>query len=251
MDASRQIVQSRDFLFLDVEWLSQVLKPILDHKLGGIPFESAEMETGRYDLVERGILRRNFALHLWSPFMKMEEHIHDREAMIRGLFDVLIKLGIVLPTQWGPESDKRASTAQKVSNMLVIMRLPTKCPETVRDKLRRFEEALGDNKVAIQWHFDSAGSPYGMVERLIAFCHVLGEVWESGCWRYGVLLTGDSHAVLVKYDGDRHLLTVTVFGLKVDLLMWGVLRFVASAVLRLSKDWSGVLWSASLQCPNH
>lgn len=122
-----------------------------------------------------------------------------------------------------------------------------------------------DRGITLKWEFDKAGPPYGLVERLIVSCHVLGEVVMGSCWRYGAVLK--SHFTrssaegsvrlftvalsMTSYKESERVLTAKVFGPLDDKRVWLAIRFVASAMVNLSKEWPGGLWAGWLDCEKH
>lgn len=250
-------IDGGDGIFLDVMWLSKCLKPILSHKLRDHPFDNKWLSM-RDALVRDGILRRDFALHLWSEHMT-EEAMQSAEAK-RALFSVLIKLGVALPLGYATLSaDDRHVTAVAEGDpqdMLVVMRLPELCNDDTQRRCNGPAAAMPqfDREVTLKWKFDSAGPPYGLVERLIASCHVLGKVEAGACWRYGAKFNshfkrGEGNVRLYKvaldmtsYHDAERVLTARVFGPLGDKRVWVAIRHVASAMVNLSKEWRGVLW---------
>ncbi|CAN0097131.1 unnamed protein product, partial [Ascophyllum nodosum] len=117
-------------LFLDVEWLSKVLSPILSHKLHPDDFPTIDLKCQRDNLVHRGVLRWNFAQHLWRDVLTPVQK-GSKGRVIESLFRVLLKLGVIIPLgRPAFLSDRRGShTSHGVGeskDMLVIMRLSEK-----------------------------------------------------------------------------------------------------------------------------
>ncbi|CAM9844456.1 unnamed protein product, partial [Scytosiphon promiscuus] len=262
------VVGDGGFIYLDVGWLTYVLKPILDHTLEDrpVPHHLGEM---RDELHWNGQLRLEFARYLWSRVMETE--ISD------GLFDalcrVIVDLGIALPLEASSVSAEGSPDSPGQSNrhprdMLVIMRLSESCePQQERDLEKLISEMTDrhEREVTFKWKFDSAGPPYGLIERVIASCHVAGTVEMGLCWRYGAVF--NSHAMatdggayrlytfVIRYDAtfcdDRRTLSLRMFGPLGDDRVWAALRWVASSVVNLSKEWRGVLWDGWPQCGLH
>ena len=263
-------------IFLDVVWLSSVLSPILSHKLAKRPFSTAALNSHRDSLINRGVLRWDFALKLWKPALTSVER-EIREDMVDAVFRALIKLGVIIPLGRPVLSaDGRVSYSSHRDNdpqeMLVIMRLPDECTGSKKDDFDNgLKEALKHGReVKLKWEFDSAGAPYGLVERLIASCHVFGEVEQGACWRYGALFKSHERterdgkkirlyrfAILysVRNDPDHRdlerVLTLRMIGDLENDLVWAALRYVASAMVILSKEWPGMEWSGWPDCPEH
>ena len=257
------LIEDGKGIFLDVVWLSKLVTPILSHKLKDKHFPSTALGTMRDDLVQDKILRWAFARHLWTEILSHPSLQLD-EGVAHALYSVLIQLGVILPlgttiratNEWGTlqgwQSMHGASTHPP--DMLVLMRLGEIPNE---EQLGSHTTApVGDASEAIlKWEFDSAGAPYGLVERIIASCHKIGVTERGLCWRYGAIFRGGqmSHLITtaIRYDTTAHLLMVRVIGRLDNLRVWASLRYVASAVVILSKEWPGAILRGSPVCPEH
>ena len=187
--------------------------------------------------------------------------------LIESIFRVLLKLGVILllgrPASLFDRSGSHASHGDGESkDMLVIMRLAEECSDEQR---RAIDSSVANvrrdcREVKLKWEFDAAQSPYGLVERLISSCNVIGEVEQDLCWRYGALFTspemiwGDDRQVrlykfLISYD--NRMLSLRIIGLFSDDRVLAALRYVASAMVVLSMEWPGVQWEGWLDCLNH
>lgn len=263
-------------VFLDVEDFALSLAPILNHKtqqkdkdgtamFAGRRLDSDWMLYAKRQLVEKGVLHTRFARYLWNE-----------EKLPRETFDVLVKLGILLPLPQRQDLDKRRhgpsdftfSRWQEDKDFLVFMRLPsTPANETVARfaKFKLLESKWG---IAAKWEFELGSTPYGLVERLIASCHAIGNVVPGTYWRTGacfiadpesVEAAGGSFALALHFDPSaKHLnlakagtLVVQVFGRRDGRAIWGALRFVISSAWRLFKEFPGLGWEAWLDCPKH
>lgn len=263
-------IDGGDGIFLDVLWLSRCLSPILSHKLGDERFEQCWLSK-RDDLTNDGILRCQFAVHLWST--SIGRVVLESEQVAGALFGVLVKLGVALPLghtlPWAladrvtPLAHRDGSASQ---DMLVIMRLSETCNRHQQQLFRGLApQTLRDREVTLKWEFDKAGPPYGLVERLIVSCHVLGEVEMRSCWRYGAVVKSRFTRSLAEvnvrlytvalsmtsYTDSERVLTAKVFGPLDDKRVWLAIRYVASAMVNLSKEWPGVLWDGWLDCEKH
>ena len=157
-------------------------------------------------------------------------------------------------------------------DMLVIMRMRETCSKETEMRLeeRTREELTGVRDVTLKWVFDAAGCPYGLMERLIASCHKVGLVEQRLCWRHGALFGSHEftrrvgklmrlYTMVIRFDktlepsdGDvAHVLTVRMIGPLENPKVWIALRFVASAVITISKEWPGVIVKGSPICPRH
>ncbi|CAN0457985.1 unnamed protein product, partial [Ascophyllum nodosum] len=146
--------------------------------------------------------------------------------------------------------------------MLVIMRLPEECSDKQKTDIdSAIAEALHDRQeVELKWQFDAASAPYGLVERLISSCHVLGNVELRACWRYGALFTSRQtmwrhgkriplYKFLIRYH--ESMLSLRMIGPLSNDRVLAALRYVASAMVILSMEWPGVQWTGWLHCPKH
>ena len=60
----------------------------------------------------------------------------------------------------------------------------------------------------------------------------------------------------IRYDdaatgGERRVLSLRMIGPLDDGRMWAALRWVASSMLSISREWRGVMWNSWLECPEH
>ena len=204
--------------------------------------------------------------------------MQSSERVGHALYSVLIKLGVALPL--GQVEDQTASLGWRMNDqhctqppdMLVIMRMRETCSRETELLLEeRMREALtGVRDVTLKWVFDAAGCPYGLMERLITACHKVGVVEHRLCWRHGALFRSHEltyrvgknmrlYTMVIRFDktletldGDvAHVLTVRMMGPLENPKVWIALRFVASAVLTISKEWPGVIVKGSPICPRH
>lgn len=271
------LVEGGNGIFLDVVWLSDLMTPILSHKLKGKSFHTRALCQLRDVLVHGKILRWEFARHLWREVLE-HSAVQSSEAVGYALYRVLIKLGVAIPLR--ELEDATACSVSSTNNqgtppseMLVIMRLLETCSEGQQTLLdSRIKEVLtvGVRDVTLKWEFDAAGCPYGLMERLIASCHVVGVVEYRLCWRYGALFQSReltrrfgqnvrSYTMVIRYDIKHdpleedvaHVLTVQMIGPLENPRVWAALRFVASAVITLAKEWPGVILKGSPVCPRH
>lgn len=211
-------VSSGSGIFLDVVWLTTILKPILSHKLADEVFGNPRLSKMRDELVHNAVLRLELAEHLWRSELP-QGRIELSDEVVDALCGVIFKLGIGLPLDRGsvvPGDCSSAGGGRSSSSgggrgatsrhdMLVIMRLPeTRTPT----QQRQLEELLagarrrqGMREVVLKWRFDAAGPPIGLVERLIASCYVVGKIELGLCWRHGAAFK--SHAMAAVRDGER------------------------------------------------
>lgn len=253
-----------DGIFLNAGWVSFALKPVLDHKIRArtVPQHFASM---RDELVNNGILRRGFAEHLWSKARRGPLSDGQMDALYR----VVISIGIGIPLETADSSACPSGSGDRGRrDMLVIMRLPEMCGRQQQDDIDRWvseaKQRHGVREVTLKWRFDSAGSPPGLVERVIASCHVVGVVEMGLCWRYGAIFKSRAlapggvgerlYTFFIRYDdtcgADKRVLEMSMFG-PLDGELWTALRWIASSMVNLSREWPGVLWEGWLECAKH
>ena len=209
-------VDGGEGIFLDVELLSRVLNPIMDHKLRLRKFPATREIEWRDDLLNTGVLRWTLARYLWREFFFNHATQSSEGQLEEALFDVLVKLGVGLPlgraTTVPPNggssalitSHQAAASANDsmrggaptshegygLRDMLVLRWLPLSLTEEVQEHLENLLEQKrqdGAREVTLKWEFDSAGAPHGLVGRVMALCHVVGEAETGLCWRSGAV----------------------------------------------------------------
>lgn len=285
-------------VFLDVEDFALSLAPILNHKIqqkdkhgtdvfAGRKLDSRWMLDARKRLVRKGVLEPLFARYLWDK---------DGSNLPKQTFDVLMKLGILLPlpkrqprgtegdslwgfspSRWQPDRDGplrytslsfTPSQWQHENDFLVLMRLPLIPTNETMARFDRFKH-LGEKwGVVAKWEFDRGSTPHGLIERLIASCHAIGNVVPGTYWRRGACFVanieslkagGGSFALSVHFDPrSEHMnipkagtLVVQAFGHRDGRAIWGALQFVISSALRLFKEFPGLGCEAWVECPTH
>ncbi|CAM9487752.1 unnamed protein product [Scytosiphon promiscuus] len=254
-----------DGIFLDAGWVAFALKPVLDHKLRAKTVPPC-FANARDELVNNGVLRRKFAEHLWSDTRQGSLSDGQMDALYR----VIVSIGIAIPLEAADGAACPGRPGGRVRrDTLVIMRLPETCGQQQQDEIdRRVSEAKqrpGTGQVTLKWRFDSAGHPPGLVERMIASCHVLGVVEMGLCWRYGAMFKsravtlggvgGRLYTFFIRYDdacgADKRVLEMIMFGPLEGGELWAPLRWIASSMVTLSREWPGVLWEGWLECAEH
>lgn len=281
------LLRHEEVVFLDVEEFALRLAPILNHKnceededgrlmFGGKRLDKMwQLEASRH-LVERGVLHRCFACFLW------DEHGQHFPA---ATFDVLVKLGILLPlgrkycwweaAQRGTTGDHNCGRIdrQKVNTLcgqgfLVLMRLPGEILPAVASRHEAFAGLTQQWGLVSRWEFHNGSVPHGMVERIIASCNAIGNVVGGTCWRKGACFVGNEagskaggglYALTVDFcanTGSENVrtagtLTVRAFGDRDRRAVWGAMRFAISTVLRLFDHFPGLSGQGWVECPKH
>ena len=260
-------------VFLDVEELALTLASILNHKMGQehpphAHFSSERQPEERWisearkRLMSEGVLEARFARSLWKK---------DNIDMPQQIFVVLVKLGILLPLippryTWDV-SLGTMSPWEHVKEYMVLMRLPLKASCETMACFNAFEKLREEWGVVAKWKFDRGRNAYGLVERLVASCHAIGNVVMDTCWREGACFVGHqasinaaggSFALAVQLTRCATLnkptagtLVVQAFGSRDGRAVWGALRFVISSAWRLFEEFPELGWEAWVECPKH
>ncbi|CAN0408211.1 unnamed protein product, partial [Ascophyllum nodosum] len=276
-ESGGSLLQHPEVVFLDVEDFALSLAPILNHKtqqrdgrgapsFGGRTLEEEWQLTGRELLVTKGILLASFARFLWEK---------PDEILPKQTFDVLVKLGILLPLPrevgarriYSVGGERMPPSADVDEKFLVLMRLSLEASPETNGRFETFLQLEQDFwGVTVKWDFDPGSTPHGLVERLVASCHSIGNVVQDTCWRRGACFV--SHEASIKSAGGifalaLHFLESTVerqtggtlvvraFGQKESRAVWGALRFVISSAWRLFEEFPGLGWEARVDCPYH
>lgn len=173
---------------------------------------------------------------------------------------VVFNLGVALPLNLASPNESGRK------DMLVIMRLDEvsgkEQQRDLEDGMSDMMQKHGNQELVLKWRFDSAGPPHGLVEGVIASCHVVGTVETGLCWRYGAVF--HRHALVkageprrlytfaIRYDdtigAERRILKMRIVGPLEDRNVWAALRWVASSVVNRSRKWPGVLWEGWPEC---
>lgn len=238
---------------LDMGWLTRALKPILDHKVdarnedgvaifGGRKLDTAALLSDRDALVHKGILRKDFAGYLW----RVGDQNEEAQMM---LHNMLVTLGVAIPLPQGsPENiTGRAKGDSKCCDLLIIMRLSD---EPSPDALGVVGEVLSPRSgLKATWVFHE-GAPYGLPERILALCHRLGLMSSQARWRYGALFEDERGARLVlRYEKTSCSMTAETIGQESG--DFESLRFAASAILHIGREFPWVSWEGRVECMRH
>ena len=277
-ESGGSLLQHPEVVFLDVEDFALSLAPILNHKtqqkdgrgahiFGGRKLEEEWQLAGRELLVNKGILLTKFARFLWEK---------TDEVFPKQTFNVLVKLGILLPLPrdeagardvYSVHGESMTPLADVEEKFLVLMRLPLEASPETMGRFEAFSQLQKDFwGVVVKWEFDSGSTPHGLVERLVASCHSIGNVVQATSWRTGACFVSNEASQnsagcpfaltlrFLKNTGGRHTggtLEVRAFGYRESRAVWGALRFVISSAWRLFEEFPGLGWEAWVECPYH
>jgi len=271
-------------VFLDIEDLALQLAPILNHKddeqdedgclmFAGKRLDQPWLEEASRQLFDTGVLHRCFARFLWEK---------PGNPIPEATFDVLLKLGILLPlgndfsrgtlhggatvdhTCGRIHAPRHSTTCGR--GFLVLMRLPNEAPPVVTSRLKCFAELREEWGLVAKWEFRDGSAPHGLVERIVASCHVMGDLVRGTCWRKGACFVGNdagkragggSFALVLDFcepTGSENIptagtLTIRAFGARDGRAVWGAMRFAISTVGRFLGEFPGLSWRAWLECP--
>ncbi|CAN0148410.1 unnamed protein product [Ectocarpus sp. 6 AP-2014] len=241
------LVRHEKFVFLDVVWLSRILKPLLNHK-------DQRAFDGRVNLGDTGDTR--ITLHdqsdiaSWSR-LKNEGVLEPRlanamwpDGLSKYVLPTLVSLGLTFPLEGDPDA-----------GLVVLLRLEPDRPESVGEVIDTFCSGLTP-AFSASWKI-FLGVPPGAIEKVLTRCCGLGGVRTF--WRYGVLVHGGVgdldgrgiFAVVVEYSSNTNELTTQIFGDISTPAPWVALSYVISSVSLMLVDFPGLRWEGSLKCPQH
>ncbi|CAN0431469.1 unnamed protein product [Pylaiella littoralis] len=230
------------FVFLDVDWLAEVLKPLFSHKplvsdgrrtLGGREVGSS---TSLQRFEREGILEPAFAEELWGK--EAAPHV----------LETLESAGLTFPRP----GDKR-------DGLVVLLRQPRARPIHVGDKLEGFRQRKerSDGRITATCNF-WGGVPPGFVERLLTRCCHLGTC--DPFWRFGVLIQSVEHfSVILEYEEEAStlhgdtlvgMLSLEVYGDCTAAEPWAAMSACLSVVVRILSEFPGVDADANMDCQN-
>ncbi|CAM9968342.1 unnamed protein product [Scytosiphon promiscuus] len=233
------LVVCGSFVFFDVDWLAQVLKPLLSHK----PIFSegrtllGEIEVRRSPMLERfeekGILEPALAKELWGE--KTAPHV----------LGTLESAGLAFPL-----------AGDREDGLVVLLRLPELRPAPVgvqieqsRFELDRDGKRNGQIKaVCTFW----GGVPPGFIERLLTKCCRLGSC--NLFWRRGVFVESELFSAIFEYvesEGSVGELSLDVFGDCTTANPWGAISAGVSVVIGMLLEFPGMHSTANLECQRH
>ncbi|CAM9393730.1 unnamed protein product, partial [Laminaria digitata] len=240
------VVRHESFVFLDVVWLTRILKPLLNHKetkrsdgkislgdTGGTPIileESRHVECWNR-LKEAGILEPELARIMWPSIFQY-------------VLPTLASLGLTFPLESDP-----------AEGLVVLLRLGEERPDTVGNAIDAF--LLKHSAVLnVRWEC-FLGFPPGAIEKVLARCCRIGSVQTF--WRFGVLVQGalsgsegtGSFALVLEYSSDPNQLDLKVYGDICTVAPWAALAYAISTVKVMAMDFPGLTTRAFVGCPEH
>ncbi|CAN0315933.1 unnamed protein product [Ectocarpus sp. 6 AP-2014] len=239
------LVRHETYVFLDVTWLAQILKPLLNHRDDEDPF------CGDVFLGDTGItLKEDKHIASWS---RLKGHGVLEPSLARVLWPdglsnyvlpALDSLGLTYPL-----ADDSAE------GLVVLLRLDEKRPEDVGkelDDFRRDHTAV----LSVKWKV-FLGVPPGAIEKMLTRCCRLGALRTF--WRFGVLVQGSlgggiaarTFALVVEYSHDKCEVDMKVYGSISTAAPWAALSFGISVFQAMCSEFPGLRWRASLKCPQH
>ena len=240
------VVRHETFVFLDVVWLTKILKPLLNHK-------DFERRDGSVFLGESGdtgiVLTKEEDIGSWNR-LKGEGVLEPALARVMwpDLFEyvmpTLVSLGLAFPLELDP-----------AEGLVVLLRLGTDRPECIGEDIDKFRSEHSAVLTACwKWFL---GVPPGAIEKVLARCCKVGAVQKF--WRYGVLvqgaLSGDegtgSFALVLEYSSERHELDIEAYGDICTVAPWAVLAYAISMVRTMAMEFPGLRSRAFVGCPEH
>ena len=201
------VVRHATFVFLDVVWVTRILKPLFNHK------ETAP-EAGKVFLGDTGdtriVLEENRHIASWNR-LKQDGILEPELAGIlwpdlsQYVLPTLASLDLTFPLERDP-----------AEGLVVLLRLGTERPDTVGDDIDTFR-SKHSAVLNARWKW-FLGVPPGAIEKVLARCCKVGDAQTF--WRYGVLvqgaLSGDegtgSFTLVLEYSSERAELDLKAYG---------------------------------------
>ncbi|CAM9180685.1 unnamed protein product, partial [Laminaria digitata] len=240
------LVRHDKFVFLDVVWLTRILKPLLNHK-------DNEKHDGSVFLGDTGDTRIKLidVAHIDSWNRLKAEGILEPElarVMWPDVFEYVLPtlacLGLTFPLE-----------RDSAEGLVVLLRLGTGRPKVVGEDIDKFR--LRHSAVLnVRWTF-YLGVPPGAIEKVLTRCCSIGAVQTF--WRFGVLIQGamrgseggGSFALVMEYSSESNLLDVKVYGGICTAAPWAALAYAISTVRTMAMEYPGLRSRASIECPDH
>ena len=240
------VVRHATFVFLDVVWLTRILKPLFNHK------ETAP-EAGKVFLGDTGdtriVLEENRHIASWNR-LKQDGILEPELAGIlwpdlsQYVLPTLASLDLTFPLERDP-----------AEGLVVLLRLGTERPDTVGDDMDTFR-SKHSAVLNARWKW-FLGVPPGAIEKVLARCCKVGDAQTF--WRYGVLvqgaLSGDegtgSFTLVLEYSSERAELDLKAYGDICTVAPWAVLAYAISMVRTMAMEFPGLRSRAFVGCPEH
>lgn len=232
------------YVFLDVTWLAQILKPLLNHRedvnfggslsLGdtGIVLEDEEHILSWKRLKEAAVLEPSLAKVLWP------------DGLSEYVLPTLDSLGLAHPLDGDP-----------ADGLVVPLRLGEERPDGAGKELDDFRR---DHIASLHvgWKL-FLGAPPGAMEKVFMRCCSIGALRRF--WRFGVLVqgvfgaasAGKTFALLMEYSPERTEIDLAVYGNIGTVAPWAALSLGISALLTMCREFPGLRWRAFFTCPLH
>lgn len=237
------LVRRDSYVFLDVVWLAEVLKPLFCHKrrelngkifldIGNCPIVlSKRREKQAWKRLEKeGVLEHELSEVLWP------------EGLSRHVVRALESFGLAFSL---PNDD--------TGSLVLLLRLKKEPPTSVAEDLKRFRS---DHCSVLKSVWDMfQGIPPGAIEEVLTRCCSIGPALTF--WRFGVLVKGasseanDTFALLVEYSEDEQKLEMRVYGDLQTVIPWAAASYAMSVMRRMTSEFPGLPWEAFLSCPEH
>ncbi|CAN0315441.1 unnamed protein product [Ectocarpus sp. 6 AP-2014] len=239
------LVRHETYVFLDVTWLAQILKPLLNHR------DDEDPLRGDVSLGDTGItLKEDKHIASWNR-LKGHGVLEPELAGVLwpdGLSDYVLptldSLGLTYPLD-----------DDSAEGLVVLLRLDEERPEDVGrelDDFRRDHTAV----LSVKWK-NFLGVPPGAIEKMLTRCCRLGTLRTF--WRFGVLVQGSlgggmaakTFALLIEYSYDKCEVDMEVYGSISTAAPWAALSFGISVFQAVCSEFPGLRWRASFKCPQH
>lgn len=240
------LVRHETFVFLDVIWLTRILKPLFNHKdtervdgsviLGSTGDTQTTLTEDRHiqswnRLKKEGILEPELARVIWPR-------------LVDYVLPTLSSLGLTFPLEHDP-----------AEGQVVLLRLGRDRPRGVGEDIDDFR-SRHSAALSLRWTC-FLGVPPGAIEKVLTRCCRIGAVQTF--WRFGVLIRGairgsecsGSFVLVLEYTSDSNQLDVQVYGDTCTVAPWAACAYAISAVRTMAIEFPGLRLRGFLECPKH
>ena len=248
-------------VFLDPEFITELIKPMVDHRLDDAEHASRirdglrayikvapefasdkraleRLEAKLRSFLKEGRLDIELINFLWRGIaLDCAHHLHA--------LAMLVETGMMVEeveASMASSSSSNQSVARQAS-WIVPMKLPVERPITVS---KRWPEQLGQAEEELQVTYSLYGyMPPDVPHRVVSACYALGNV--AACWRRGALIIAANRAKVLMFVCEDHIIVCARGSAIPDV--WQATASAMQQVEHILDDIPGVQVACSLACP--
>jgi hypothetical protein len=256
-------------VFLDPGFATELIKPLLDHRLSK-EFARTDVEeyvratpgadrgaVGRLlraidDHAKNGLLSADLLPFFWRA---TELDPKDYDHAVRMLCDAGTL--VELPAEEGEGGGGGGGGGAPARRLVMPMRMPKERPAKVSAKWVPEKLEAGVTQLGVRFEFFGSRMPAGAMQRCVAGCGALPGCLLLHVWQNGVLLHdewggGDAKALLELQHAEKTAaasLTAQVRGVGGAPALWRVLALLVGVVEAVLSEYSGTYYDELLVCP--